>query len=110
VLYRSCGIVQALRITITGRPCCTELICEVNPTTRRGAAAREPHVIVIFRLDPGGSAKYVLRIEDFEQIDQTDLPVFVLFANGHFEGDGGGAMPSSRIDVHEINRCHSPPF
>ena len=76
----------------------------------QGPAAREPHVIVIFRLDAGGSAKYVLRIEDFEQIDQPDLPVFALLANRHLEGDGGGAMPSARIDVHEINRCHSRPF
>ena len=76
----------------------------------QGPAAREPHVIVVFRLDPGGSAKYILRIEDFEQIDQPDLPVFVLFANGRLEGDGGGAMPSSRIDVHQIDRCHSRAF
>jgi hypothetical protein len=33
-----------------------------------------------------------------------------LLANCHLEGNGGGAMPSSRIDVHEINRCHSPSF
>jgi hypothetical protein len=31
-----------------------------------GPTAREPHVVVIFGLDAGGSAKHVLGIEDFE--------------------------------------------
>ena len=37
-------------------------------------AARQAHVVVVLRLHAGGSAKHILRIEDFEQIDQPDVP------------------------------------
>ena len=63
----------------------------------------QPHVIVVFRFDAGGSAKYILGIQDFEEIDETNMPTPVLLADRHLERGCGRALSASGVDVNEID-------
>ena len=75
-----------------------QLLCQAQ-----SPATRQAHVVVMFRLDAGGSAKDIPRIQNFEKIDETNMPIPALLPDRHVEGGCCGAVTAPGIDVDEID-------
>ncbi len=73
-------------------------------------ASRQTHVVVVLGFHAGGSAKHILRVQDFEQIHQPDLPIPTLLANHALQGIRRRTMPAPRVDIDEVDCFHSSSY
>ena len=65
------------------------------------------HVVVnIFEPYAGGLTEDIERMQHLLQIDQAHIPGPILLFNDSLERGRGGAMPSARVEIDEINICH----